>query len=184
MPCMGCLACKQTGSCVINDDMGLIGKSMSEADFFIFGSPVHFTNVSSLYLNFIERSLIPLHTFEYLGKPFITVVTTNGSGEQEVDKFLTKIGLLYGGIKVGSILKSDNDEFKAKAYNRLVLKTILVMTSNSVRPRFMNKIYFSSMKNIIKKNENYFKAEIEIWRNKGWLNKNYNDIYSGLYRDK
>ena len=133
-PCRGCLSCKQTGKCVIDDDMALINKSMSELDLLIFGSPVHFTHVSSIFQNYIERSILPLHTFEYLGKPFINVVTTNGSGEQEADKYLSKIGYLYGCIKIGSILKSDNDPFNQKAYDKLVAITTSIL-AGKYKPR-------------------------------------------------
>ena len=128
------------------------------------------------FQNFIERSLIPLHTFEYLGKPFITVVTTNGSGEQEADKYLSKIGYLYGCIKVGSILKSDNDKFDQRAYDKLVQKTSSALLGRSVKPKLVNHMYFSSMRRIIKENIDYFKAESEIWHDRNWFNKGFNRV--------
>lgn len=182
--CKGCLVCKQTGKCVINDDMELIRKSMSDADILIFGSPVHFSHVSSVFHNFVERSVVPLHTFEYLGKPFINIVTTNGSGEQEADKFLTKIGLLFGCIKVGSILKSDNDKFNIKAYQRITSETNSILSGKKVQPKLMNKIYFSFMKKVIKENPDYFIAETEIWKQRNWFKKSFMKIYNELVRGK
>ena len=178
LPCKGCLDCKKTGKCVIDDDMGSIRDSMSQADILIFGSPVHFSHVSSVFHNFVERSIIPLHTFEYLGKPFVNIVTTNGSGEQEADKFLTKIGLLFGCIKAGSILRSDNDKFDTKAYDRVVLEAGSILSGKKVRPSLENKMYFSFMKKVIEENPDYFKAETEIWNERGWFKKSYMDIYN------
>lgn len=175
--CTGCLSCQQIGKCVINDDMEVIVNHMLQADVLIFGSPVHFGFVSSTFQNFIERSLIHLHTFKFLGKPFINVITTNGSGEKETDQYLSKIGYLFGGIKIGSILKSHNDAFNTKAYHRIVLKTSSVLAGNKVRPKLINQLYFSSMKDVIKKNKDYFKAETEIWEKKNWLNKSFKEIF-------
>ena len=39
----------------------------------------------------------------------LNIVSTNGSGEEEVDKYLTKMGLLFGMVKVGFIYVSKND---------------------------------------------------------------------------
>jgi len=177
LPCKGCLVCKKTGQCVLDDDMESIRKSMSEADLLIFGSPVHFTHVSSVFQNFIERSIVPLHTFEYLGKPFVTAVTTNGSGEQEADKYLSKVGYLFGCIKIGAILKSDNDKFNEKAYGKLIVKTASVLAGAPVRPSIVNKIYFSSMRKIIRENKDYFVAESKIWEKRNWFGKSYNEVF-------
>ncbi len=122
MPCTGCLSCQRVGKCVIDDDMESIRKHMHDADMLIFGSPVHFGLVSSAFQNFVERSLLYLHTFEFLGKPFVNVVTTNGSGEQDADQYLSKIGYLFGCIKIGSVLKLENDKFDVKKYNAIVEK--------------------------------------------------------------
>lgn len=180
MPCNGCLTCKQTGKCGFDDDIKLIENSMREADLLIFGSPVHVGHVSSVFQSFFERMIIPMHTLAYLGKPFVNVVTTNGSGEQEVDKYLTKIGLLFGCIKTGTVIKSANDEFKRKKYHKVILKTRSALSGNKLQPAFMNKMYFSFMKNLIKKNETFFKAEAEIWKRRGWFDKSYKDLYNAL----
>ena len=177
-PCTGCLSCKQTGKCVIADDMEAIHKSMNEADLIIFGSPVHFTHISSVFMNFIERSMIPLHTFDFLGKPFINIVTTNGSGEQEADKYLSKIGYLCGCIKIGFVFKSANDPFKSKAYNNLIDKTASILAGKKIRPAFINRMYFSIMKKLIRENKDYFKSIIEIWDKRKWSDKSYSEIFN------
>ena len=40
--CIGCLACQQTGSCVLKDDMAEILPVMQQADVICFASPVYF----------------------------------------------------------------------------------------------------------------------------------------------
>lgn len=174
--CSGCLSCQQTGKCVINDEMEAIAGRMHQADLLVFGSPVHFGAVSSVFQNFIERSLVGLHTFEFMGKAFVTVVTTNGSGEQEVDKYPSKIGCLFGGVKLGSIQLIENDGLDRKKYDRVVAKANAMLAGGKVRPKLINRIYFSSMKNIIRKNTGYFKAEAAIWEKKKWFEKSYKEI--------
>ena len=73
--CTGCLTCKLTGICPQSDDMIKIKNSLREADLIIFSSPVHISHVSSLFHNFLERSITDLHTFEYFGKPFVNIVS-------------------------------------------------------------------------------------------------------------
>lgn len=179
LPCKGCRACTKTGNCIINDELLAVKKAMHEADILILGSPVHFNHVSSFFQCFVERLLVDLHTFEYIGKPFINFVTTDGSGEEEAEKYLTKIGLLLGAIKIGSIVKLDNDKFNINNFNKLVIETNKILNGEkNIKPGLMNSLYFYSMKNIIKNNSNYFKYEEKIWKERDWFNKTYKQIYS------
>jgi multimeric flavodoxin WrbA len=170
LPCKGCMGCSKKGICKLDDDFISIKTAMKEADLLIFASPVHFNHVSSIFQNFIERSLIELHTFDHIGKPFINFITTNGSGETEADKYLTKIGLLFGAVKIGSVIKIDNDKFNEKNFNKLATKVNRILTGeNKVKPKLMNKLYFSSMKSIIKHNEKYFQYETKVWKERNWI---------------
>lgn len=180
LPCKGCMMCSKNGNCLLNDDFLSIKKEMKSADLLLFASPVHFNHVSSLFQNFLERSLIDLHTFEYIGKPFINFVTTNGSGEKQVGKYLTKIGLLFGSIKIGSAIKIGNEKFNMDNLNKLAQRVNkILIEEKKVKPKLMNKMYFSSMKNIIKNNKRYFEYEAKVWEKRNWLNKSYKAIING-----
>jgi len=109
--CTGCFSCKITGICKQIDDILIIKNCLKKADFIIFCSPVHISHISAYFQIFLERSITDLHTFEYLNKPFVNVISTNGSGEEEADKYLTKIGLLFGLVKVGFTYISKNDPY-------------------------------------------------------------------------
>ena len=170
--CIGCLKCKNEGICPQNDDMEKIKNALHKADFVIFSSPVHVTHVSSIFHNFIERSIVDLHTFEYMNKPFVNIVSTNGSGEEDVDKYLSKIGLLFGMIKVGFTFISKNDPFNEKNFVRLVEKSLKILNEKiKIKPTIKNKMYFSFMKKTIKDNPGYFVFENKIWNERGWFNK-------------
>lgn len=176
--CKGCMTCKKNGRCVINDNLNEIKNKIYSSDMLILASPVHFRHISSVFQNFIERLLVDLHTFEYFGKPYINIISTNGSGEDDADKYLTKIGYLFGAIKIGKIFKSDNDEFNKKNFDKIVTRSNDILKGKKqLKPNLMNKVYFSSMKNIIKDNPSYFEYENKIWNERDWFKKNYATIY-------
>ena len=176
-PCSGCMACTNIGKCPIEDDVDDIRDLMSGADLIILASPVHFNHVSSVFQNFVERSLLDLHTFKLIGKPSIHMVTTNGSGEQDALSYLNKIGLLYGTINIGRIAKLDNEKFEKKPLSKLAEKTNAVLAGNiKLKPGFMNSLYFSSMKKIIRENPSYFAYEMMYWSEKGLFDKSYRKI--------
>jgi putative NADPH-quinone reductase len=56
-PCSACEACKDTQKCVIEDDQAMILDKMDSADIVVLGSPVYWSNVSSVGKKFIDRML-------------------------------------------------------------------------------------------------------------------------------
>jgi len=53
--CKGCMACKKTGFCVINDDIKEIEKYMKECDLVAVASPTYFANVPAPLKNMFDR---------------------------------------------------------------------------------------------------------------------------------
>jgi multimeric flavodoxin WrbA len=55
--CLGCHSCwfRTPGKCVNDDDMGAIIDKMRGSDILVFGTPVHFCNVSGLFKTFFDR---------------------------------------------------------------------------------------------------------------------------------
>ena len=53
--CRGCLQCKQTGKCVLNDDMTVAYDMIKDADFVLMGSPVYFGDSTGLFKTFFDR---------------------------------------------------------------------------------------------------------------------------------
>jgi hypothetical protein len=117
----------------------------------------------------LERSLSDLHLFGYLGTPFIIVISTNGSGETDADKYLTKIGRLFGMVKLGMCFVSRNDAFDDKRFERIVAKGRSALEEGRVRPSMMKSLYFDSMKKIIKRNPSFFEHEHKVWEQRGWF---------------
>lgn len=59
--CKGCLACQQTGHCVIKDDANAITEKMLEADVIVWATPVYYYEMSGQMKTMIDRanSLFP-----------------------------------------------------------------------------------------------------------------------------
>jgi multimeric flavodoxin WrbA len=54
-PCKACGSCRETGTCVINDDMQEIYNAFRWCNAIIISSPVHFLNVSAQLLALLNR---------------------------------------------------------------------------------------------------------------------------------
>ena len=54
--CYGCAGCLETGRCVIDDVVNVFLDKASEADGFVFGSPVHFASASGAVTSFMDRA--------------------------------------------------------------------------------------------------------------------------------
>ena len=53
--CTGCLCCKKTGKCAINDEVNQIAERFEEADGIIVGSPVYFASPNGSLISFMDR---------------------------------------------------------------------------------------------------------------------------------
>ena len=56
--CLGCFNCRETGTCVTEDDMQLLLAKIQDSDAIILGSPVYMWQVSALTKLFMDR-LVP-----------------------------------------------------------------------------------------------------------------------------
>lgn len=53
--CRGCYACSKLGKCVIDDVVNIFLEKATEADGFVFGSPVHYAGASGAMTSFMDR---------------------------------------------------------------------------------------------------------------------------------
>jgi len=54
-PCTGCESCRETGTCIIDDDMQLIYDAFRRCNAIIVSSPVYYRNVSAQLLSVFDR---------------------------------------------------------------------------------------------------------------------------------
>ena len=62
--CKGCLACQQTGKCVIGDDAPDIVARMHDADAIVFATPIYYYEMSGQLKTLLDRAN-PLYSSDY-----------------------------------------------------------------------------------------------------------------------
>lgn len=78
--CIGCGSCRKTGKCCFDDDgLSTIVEKCSEADGFVFGSPVYYSHPSGRLLSFMDR-LFYSSSNVLRGKPAAAVVSARRAG--------------------------------------------------------------------------------------------------------
>ena len=80
--CLGCTSCRETGTCVTEDDMQLLHEEIQASDAIILGSPVYMWQVSGQTKLFMDR-LVPFikpdFTSRLKGKKRVFMVFTQGN---------------------------------------------------------------------------------------------------------
>lgn len=71
--CRACYACKNTGKCVINDDMAQVLQKMIDADVLVLASPVYFYSIDAQLKALIDRTVA--RWLEVKDKEFYYIVT-------------------------------------------------------------------------------------------------------------
>lgn len=71
--CRACYACKESGKCVINDDMAPILEKMIDADVLVLASPVYFYSIDAQLKAVIDRTVA--RWLEVKNKEFYYIVT-------------------------------------------------------------------------------------------------------------
>ncbi|MBN1648891.1 MAG: flavodoxin family protein [Spirochaetales bacterium] len=179
--CTGCWACTEKGYCVQNDDLQAIQNKLLESDMLILGSPVYVHAATAQFKAFCDRIFIWFHTMKLLGKPVITAVTTAGSGTRPVEKYLNMICCLLGTIQLGHLRgigykpgQLQEKESIQQKYRTLAAKTVSVLNGKkTLKPSFMNKLYFWSMRMKAIHAKEVLVYEYNYWKQKNWLDKSY-----------
>lgn len=101
--CSACNKCLQKSVCSIaDDDMAMIAKKMVEADSIVLGSPVYFSNVTSLMKIFMDRTRWMHMSKNLLDEKVGGVVTHAGlrNGGQEMTQIILERFLQSHGVHV------------------------------------------------------------------------------------
>ncbi|MGD8893459.1 MAG: flavodoxin family protein [Desulfobacterales bacterium] len=87
--CLGCFNCRETGTCVTDDDMQLLHEEIQASDVIILGSPVYMWQVSGQTKLFMDR-LVPFmrpdFTTRLKGKKRLFMVFTQGNPDKKMFK--------------------------------------------------------------------------------------------------
>lgn len=88
--CKGCLACQNTGKCVIRDDMEDMIAQVRDADTIVFATPVYYYGMSGQLKTFLDRCN-PLYISDYKFRE-IYLLTASAEDGNEVYQ-TTKAGI-------------------------------------------------------------------------------------------
>jgi multimeric flavodoxin WrbA len=86
-PCQACDRCRDTGKCVIKDDMQLLYPKVATCDGLILSTPIFFGTISAQLKMFIDRFQCWWHAKYRLNRPFI-------SSAEERPSFFICVGAL------------------------------------------------------------------------------------------
>jgi len=84
--CHACMKCRDTGRCVLSDDMQPLFQQLREADCIVLGSPIYFYYMTAQMKAFTDRlfSLIGKGFKSRLGTKDTVVVITQGADDPEL----------------------------------------------------------------------------------------------------
>ncbi len=117
--CRACYACKNTGKCVINDDMAVVLQKMIDADVLVLASPVYFYSIAAQLKAVIDRSVA--RWLEVKNKELYYIITAAEEGTEPAETTLAclhgyadcvegakEMGVIYGtgAYEIGEILGS------------------------------------------------------------------------------
>ena len=102
-PCRGCGACHKTGQCVIKDDFKEVEDALLKADGIVLASPNYIFSVTAQMKALMDRCSCPIHCQAMEGKYGAAVVTSGGSGSDEVEGYLLRFLRALGCWTVGSV---------------------------------------------------------------------------------
>lgn len=80
--CKGCLACQQSGKCVINDDVNVIMAKVKEADVVAWATPIYYYEMSGQMKTLIDR-MNAMYALDYKFRD-VYMLATAAENEEEV----------------------------------------------------------------------------------------------------
>ena len=105
--CRACYACKETGECIIKDDMAGILQKIIDADVIVLASPVYFYSIDAQLKTLIDRTVA--RWLEVKDKEFYYIMTAADSEKESMETTLAclrgyadcvdgakEMGVIYG----------------------------------------------------------------------------------------
>lgn len=89
--CRACYACKETGTCVIKDDMAEVLQKIIDADVLVLASPVYFYSIDAQLKALIDRTVA--RWLEVRNKEFYYIVT---AADEEIASAETTLACFRG----------------------------------------------------------------------------------------
>ena len=177
-PCRGCDACHKTGKCSIDDDFHLLRQAMLDADAIVLASPNYIVSVTAQMKALFDRCCGPLHLQAFEGKYAAAVVTSGGSGSEQVAQYMLRFLRTLGCWTVGSVGAEgrqllDETECAGAVASAAALGAQLVAAAES-RQTFPEQqperdAFFRRMKDLMIARREHWPYEYGYWKAAGRL---------------
>ena len=126
--CRGCLACQQTGNCVIKDDVQEIMDGVLNADVVVWATPIYYYEMSGQMKTLLDR-LNPLFTSNYSFRDIYMIATAAENEESAFEKAYSGLkgwvdcfekarlkGIVFGGGIADAYDAGNHADIMRKAY--------------------------------------------------------------------
>lgn len=183
--CLGCKQCFNMGEnyCPCKDEVQSVKKRIVDADGIIFISPVYAVGVTGIMKCFIDRLSYLFHRPELIGKPVLSIVTTDGGGQSQTQSYLKMIAAGWGGKLIGQVsvvspkyfANSKYHDFKYaikidKMLEKYGVDMIAYLHDDKLKHISMyDKLLFHGLKSKTLTSQ----VDREYWESKGWLDGYY-----------
>ncbi|MBA7516013.1 Iron-sulfur flavoprotein [subsurface metagenome] len=174
--CAGCATCLREGECPQKDDVKEIQEKMLAADGIVLGSPVYILHVTAQMKTFFDRCVSLGHRPCLQGKYGASVSVFAGVGSvEDVADYMNRILLGWGATPVGKVCGyavipgglSQNVLDQAAQVGRELVQAIKEKRKPS--EDWLNTKTKDQLKRLILRNKDFFKADYEYWKDKGWI---------------
>lgn len=88
--CIGCLACQNTGKCVLNDDISKIIDIVKNADILVFATPIYYYAMSGQLKTFLDR-MNPLYIADYKFKEVYLFTACADEEDSAMDVVISEV---------------------------------------------------------------------------------------------
>jgi multimeric flavodoxin WrbA len=174
--CNGCLYCRQTGKCRIEDDyQGLIEK-LRAANGIILSSPNYMSGITAQLKTVFDRSANCNHEQYFDGKYAFSLMTAGGSDEELVlgimNDFLKETGAnVIGGVGLMRIRGPPGMEDAISRARSMGMDLVRAIEEERPYPEQAAEraAWRERFARTIKANEKNWKHNYEFWIEKGWI---------------
>ena len=177
-PCRGCGACHKTGQCVIRDDFKGLKDSLLAADGVLLASPNYIFSVTAQMKAMMDRCSCPLHCQAMEGKYGAAVVTSGGSGGEEVENYLLRFLRALGCWTVGSVSAEarqlEDERTRGPKYGEAAVLGARLVEAIRARAAFPDQenerhAFFQRMKELVGFRKDEWPYEYKYWKSLGRL---------------
>jgi multimeric flavodoxin WrbA len=174
--CNGCLYCRQTGKCRIEDDYQELIEKLRAANGIVLSSPNYMSGITAQLKTVFDRSANCNHEQYFDGKYAFSIMTAGGSDEELVlgimNDFLKETGAsVIGGVGLMRVRGPSGMEDAIRRARDMGKDLVKAIEENRIYPEQAAEraAWRERFARTIKANEKNWKHNYEFWVEKGWI---------------